>query len=83
MMEEQDIFGNITGADYHTEQMDQHLIAGAALLDDECEEGTHRAYYYQAPDHPSDDSDGVAFVLAVALLAFFGWLTGYALVQAF
>lgn len=83
MMEEQDIFGNMTGADYHSEQMDQHLIAGAVLLDDEFEEGTQHLSDYQAPGRSSGDSDVVAFILAVALLAFFGWLTGYALVQAF
>lgn len=82
-MEEQDIFGNITGTDYHTEQMDQHLIAGAALLDDEFEGDSHLASDHQAPDRSSNDSDVVAFILAIALLGFFGWLIGYALFQAF
>ena len=83
MMEEQDIIGNITGTDYHTEQTDQYIIAGAVLLGNEFEENTHHVPDYQAPDRFSDDPDVVAFTLAIGLLAFFVWLIGYALVRAF
>ena len=83
MMAEEDIFGNMTGTDYHTEHMDQYIIAGAVLLSNEFEEDTHHVSDYQTPDRSSNDSDVVALILAIALLAFFGWLIGYALVQSF
>ena len=72
-----DPFGNImTDTDYHTEQMDQYIIAGAVLLSNEFEKDTHHVSDYQAPDRSSNDSDVVAIILAIALLAFFGWLIG-------
>lgn len=82
MMEERDMFGDVTGTYYHAQQDEELILAGSVMLDSIEEEESYTPAY-QTPSRSSDEPDIVALVLAIGLLLFFAWMIGYALVNAF
>ena len=82
VMEEKDILGDVTDTDYHAQQYEELILAGSVILDDTEQEEAYTPAY-QAPARSSDESDVIGVVLAIGLLLFFGWMIGYALINAF